>query len=81
MVSYGSKQSLSILYDIIQNFCKASGMLINADKSALLYSGLDDVEMITVQNIFSFSVAKLEFGLKYLGFYLKPCRYFKKDWD
>ena len=28
-----------------------------------------------------FSVTKLEFGLKYLGFHLKPCRYLIKDWD
>ena len=81
MVSGGFEQSLSILYEIMQNFCKASGMLINVDKSTLLYSGLDDVELITVHNIFSFLVAKLEDGSKYLGFYLKPCRYFRKDWD
>ena len=44
-------------------------MLINVNKSALLYSRLDDAELITVQNIFSFIVTKLEFGLKYLGFF------------
>ena len=48
MVSDGSEQSLSILYEIMQTFCKASGMLINEDKSPLLYSGMDDVELITV---------------------------------
>ena len=52
MVSDGSEQSISILYEIMQTFCKASGMLINADKSALLYLGLDVVELIIVQNIF-----------------------------
>ena len=81
MISNGYEQSLSILYEMMQTFCKASRMLINEDNSALLYSGLDDVELITVHNIFSFSVAKLEVGLKYLGFYLKPCRHFIKDWD
>ena len=81
MVSDGSKQSLSILYEIMQTFCKVSGMLINVDKSSLLYSRLDAVELITVQNIFTFTVTKLEFGLKYLGFYLKPCRYYSKNWD
>ena len=56
-------------------------MLINVNKSALLYSKLDDADLITMQNIFSFIVTKLEFGLKYLGFVLKPCRYYNKDWD
>ena len=28
-----------------------------------------------------FSVTKLEVGLKYLGFHLKPCKYLLKDWD
>ena len=81
MVSDGSEQSLSFLYEIMQTFCKVLGMLINVDKLALLYSRLDDAELITVQNIFSFIVTKLEFGLKYLGFFLKPCRYYNKDWD
>ena len=38
MVSDGSEQSLSTLYEILQIFCKASGMMINVDKSTLLYS-------------------------------------------
>ena len=50
-------------------------------KSALYYSGLDEYEIITLQNIFSFSVVTIENGMKYLGFYLKSCRYFLKDWD
>ena len=81
MVSNGSEQSLSILYEIMQTFCKAYGMLINVDKLALLYSRLDDVELITVQNIFCFNADKIEIGLKYLGFFLKTCRYYSKDWD
>ena len=81
MVSDGSEHSLSTLYDILQIFYKESGMLINDDKSSILHSGLDVPKLITVQNIFSFSVTKLEFGLKYLGFHLKPCRYLLKGWD
>ena len=56
-------------------------MLINDDKSSILHSSLDEFELITVQNIFSFPVTKLEFGLKYLGFHLKPFIYLLKDWD
>ena len=48
MVFDDSEQSLSSLYEIMQTFCKDFGMLINVDKSALLYSRLDDVEFATV---------------------------------
>ena len=81
MITDGSDQSLSILYEILQIFCKASGMRINEEKSSLLHFGLDESEIISIQNIFSFVVADLKAGLKYLGFYLKPCRYILKDWD
>ena len=55
------------------------GMQINEEKSTLYHYGLDEYEIITLHNIFSFSVVKLENGMKYLGFHLKPCRYLLKD--
>ena len=64
MISDGSEQSLSTLYEILQTFCKSSGMMINVDKSTLLHSKLDDAELITVQNIFCCTTDKIEFGLK-----------------
>ena len=56
-------------------FCKEYGMVINEDKSSFYYSGLDESELISLKNVFSFSVDKIESGMKYLGFHLKPCRY------
>ena len=41
-------------------FCKAFGMQINEDKYGLYYSGLDESELITLQNIFSFSIWRME---------------------
>ena len=55
--------------------------LNNGDKSSILHYGLDESELITLHNIFTFPITKLEYGLKYLGFHLKPCRYLIKDWD
>ena len=81
IVTDGSEQSLSSLYEILLVYCKASSMQINEKKSALYYSGLDEYEIITLQNIFSFSVLTIENGMKYLAFFLKPCRYVLKDWD
>ena len=56
MVNDGSEQSLSTLYEILMIFYKASGMKINNDKSSLYFSCLEDSEVITLQNIFSFPV-------------------------
>ena len=81
MITDGFEQSLSFLYEILQFFCRASGMRINEEKSSLLHFGLDEYEIISIQNIFSFVVADLKARLKYLGFYLKPWRYILKDWD
>ena len=78
-VSDGSEQSLSTLYEILLIFCNATRMLINGDKSTILHVGLDEYELITLHKIFTFPVTKLEYGLKYLGFHLKPCRYLIKD--
>ena len=56
MVSDGSEQSLSTSYEVLMVFCKASGMFINEDKSSFYYSGLDEYELISLLNIFSFYV-------------------------
>ena len=81
MITDGFAQSLSTLYEILMDFSKASRMMINEDKSSFYYSGLDDTELMSLKNIFSFTVLKIESGMKYLGFLLKPCRYLLKDWD
>ena len=38
LVSDGSDQSLSTLYEVLMVFYKASGMIINEDKSSFYYS-------------------------------------------
>ena len=81
MVNDGSELSLSTLYEILMHFCKASGMQINVNKSSLYFSCMEDTEVIILQNIFTFPVDRIENGMKYLGFHLKPCRYLIRDWD
>ena len=66
---------------VLMIFCKAFGMKINEEKSVLYFSKLDEFELITIQNIFTFSVGKIENDMKYLGFHLKCCRYLLRDWD
>ena len=48
MVFDGSDQSLSTLYEVLMVFYKASGMVINEDKSSFYYSGLNESELITI---------------------------------
>ena len=81
MVNDGSEQSLSTLYEILLILCKASQMKVNDDKSSLYFSCLEETEVITFQNIFTFPIDRIENGMKYLVFHLKPCRYLIKDWD
>ena len=78
MITYGSAQYLSTLYGILMDFTKASRMMINEEKSSFYYSGLDDTELTSLHNIFSSTVLKIDSGMTYLGFYLKPCRYLLK---
>ena len=81
MVNDGSEQSLSTLYDILLILFKASRMKVNDDKSSLYFSCLEETEVITFENIFTFPVDRIENGMKYLVFHLKPCIYLIKDWD
>ena len=48
MVTDGSKQSLSSLFEVLMIFCKASSMKINEDKYALFLSNLDEYKVITL---------------------------------
>lgn len=42
---------------------------------------IQDFENFLLHEVFTFPLSKIENGLKYLGFNLKPCRYLIKDWD
>lgn len=44
LVSDESEQSLLSLREVLNCFCKASGMVVNEDKSTILYTGLEDFE-------------------------------------
>ena len=63
MITDGTEQYLSSLYEVLMVFCKASGMKINEDKSALYFSNLNEIEIITIHNIFTFPMLKLKNGM------------------
>lgn len=65
--------------NIINIFCKASGMKVNLHKSCL-YENLIGNDMIRViQLVMPYNCCKLFDGFTYLGFHLKPNRYLIND--
>ena len=60
-------------------FKKVSSIVINAQKSTLTTSLLDEAEEHRYVTIFPFKIKQLDEGLEYLGFHLKPNGYKKND--
>ena len=46
LVSDGSKQPLLYLREVLNCFCKASGRVVNEDKSTILHARLEDFEIL-----------------------------------
>jgi hypothetical protein len=66
--------------EVLELFCKATGIAFNPQKSMFLEAGWDDVELNLLKEIFPFEVKSLDAGFKYLGFYIKPNCYTRVDW-
>jgi hypothetical protein len=66
--------------EVLDLFCKATGMEFNTQKSSFLQEGWDDVELNLLKEIFPFEVKPLDTGFKYLGFFIKPNCYNRVDW-
>jgi hypothetical protein len=78
--SVGSRREAETLKNILLLFSKATGMKINEGKSSLTTNLLSEEECQTLRIFFPFEEKKLDDGLKYLGFFLKPNDYRKEDW-
>ena len=77
---FGTIRDVDTILDILVLFATATGMEINADKSTLSTHKLGAEESRHVSTTFPFQREDLDGGLKYLGFFLKPNDYLKKDW-
>ena len=64
---------------ILVLFATATGMEINAGKSTLSTHKLRAHELQHIFETFPYRPKELEGGLKYIGFFLKPNDYQKKD--
>jgi hypothetical protein len=76
----GSKRDADILTEGLTLFKLATSMIINAQKSNILFSRIEDEDIRHYLDILPFQTQTLEEGLKYLGFHLKPNDYRKNDW-
>ena len=70
---------LNTLAEILALFSSATGMEINEGKSTFTTHHMEDVEVGYATTCFPFVRVTLDDGLKYLGFFLKPNKYLKKD--
>jgi len=76
----GSRHDTNKLCEGIYLFKRASGMIINDQKSTISYAYLEADEIRYYVSKLSFHQLDMDEGLKYLGFQLKPNDYRKIDW-
>jgi len=63
---------------ILQNFGNATGMEINYNKSS--FSSMEDEMDPDILSLFPIDHQRLDLGIRYLGFFIKPNRLLKRDW-
>eukprot|EP00253_Pinus_taeda_P035371 PITA_35371 len=75
------QSSWDCLFDILNNFQKATGLVINKSKSILYYNGayMDLINRIAA--MFGVLTCPIQNGITYLGFQLKTNNYSAKDWE
>lgn len=76
----GSRRGIQLLSEGMDLFRRATGMLINEEKSTVNWENLYGEDMRTLELFFRFQCRDLDSGLKYLGFSLKPNDYRRRDW-
>ena len=70
---------MDTILGILDLFSSATGMDINAGKSTMSTHRLHADELRHITDTFPYRLETLDGGLKYLGFFLKPNDYQKKD--
>jgi hypothetical protein len=55
-------------------------MMVNVGKSRVSFLEVSEENKLYLLNLFPYTKVDLQAGIKYLGFYLKPNDYSKRDW-
>ena len=72
LLGSGTLQDWSAFEDIIETFCKASGMRINIEKLCFLYYNLTNDCLNDFAGALPYRMFPLQSGFNYLGYHLKP---------
>eukprot|EP00253_Pinus_taeda_P025007 PITA_25007 len=75
------RSSWVCLFDILNNFQKATGLIINKLKSILYYNGADTELIYNIVDMFGVHAYLIQSGITYLGFHLKTHKYSATDWE
>ena len=81
LFGFGSCEEWIAFKVILDTFCEASGMLINAEKSCFLFNNADDELLNKISRSLPFKAQDISLGLNYLGYFIKPTGYLIKDWS
>eukprot|EP00253_Pinus_taeda_P014926 PITA_14926 len=75
------RASWTCLFDILNNFQKATGLNINKHKSILYFHGELTELILDIADMFGVQTQTIQRGITYLGYHLKSHKYSNSDWD
>jgi hypothetical protein len=75
-----SAEEWLLVKNILEQFCSASGLKINHSKSTFHHAGLEDVDLASFKDLFTFNFMELALGFKYLGYFIKAEKTYFEDW-
>ena len=79
LLGAGTMKNMQSLAQFLSLYKKATGMLINMDKSSIMLNKAPKEFQYRIMTEIEFHLCPLDAGFKYLGFFLKPYAYSFKD--
>ncbi|XP_062108179.1 uncharacterized protein LOC133819045 [Humulus lupulus] len=77
LLSKGTKQSIKVLKEVLDDFSNTTGLHINVNKSQIFFGGVETREKEEI--IMDLGLAEGDFPLKYLGVPLRPTKWKAED--
>ena len=76
----GIEENVKVFAYLIEKYKRATGMLVNIEKSMIVHNGFSKEILQQSKQILSYPSTNFSDGFKYLGFFLKPNNYGFQDW-
>jgi hypothetical protein len=80
IMTRASLQEWKEIDNILNIFCRATGMLVNLTKSTFHHSGIQGEVLENFKEVFPYNFVDLSEGFRYLGYFLKSRKYKAEDW-